>query len=135
MLRLFLDANVLFTAAHTPDGKAAFLFAAVPTAAWEILTSDYAIEEAMRNLARKYPDCVPRLEELVAQARRVPQPDVSPSPAGLPEKDLPIYFAARGARATHLLTGDLQHFGALMNNPALTEGVIVQTVADFLRAL
>ena len=32
------------------------------------------------------------------------------------------------------LTGDLAHFGPYMNRPELVEGLVVQTVGDFLRA-
>jgi uncharacterized protein len=53
--RLFLDANVLFTAAHNPHGKAAFLIALAAEGYWEVMTSTLAVEEAQRNLARKYP--------------------------------------------------------------------------------
>jgi predicted nucleic acid-binding protein len=53
--RLFLDANVLFTAAHNPHGKAAFLIALAAEGYWEVVTSTLAVEEAQRNLARKYP--------------------------------------------------------------------------------
>ena len=34
MHRLFLDANVLFTAAHNPEGKAALLFDALDLKRW-----------------------------------------------------------------------------------------------------
>jgi len=34
--------------------------------------------------------------------------------------------------ATHLLTGDLRHFGAFMNAPERTGGIAIQTVAAFL---
>ena len=54
-MRLFLDANVLFTAAHNPAGKARFLFDAAEQGAWRLIASDYAIEEAGRNLIRKSP--------------------------------------------------------------------------------
>ncbi|MFZ0928476.1 MAG: hypothetical protein WAN11_07740 [Syntrophobacteraceae bacterium] len=37
--------------------------------------------------------------------------------------------------ATHLLTGDLHHFGPLMNRPELACSIIVQTVTEFLAAL
>lgn len=50
---LFLDANVLFTAAHNPGGKAAFLFEAASRSAppWQLLCSAYALEVARRNVA------------------------------------------------------------------------------------
>ena len=57
------------------------------------------------------------------------------SPAVLPDKDCPIYRAAHGCRATHLLTGDIRDFGTLMNQPNKTDGLVIQTVAQFLETL
>ena len=55
-MRLFLDANVLFTAAHNPRGKAALLIDLGKPGHWELYSSAYALEEARRNLARKFPE-------------------------------------------------------------------------------
>ncbi len=54
MKRLFLDANVLFTAAHNPEGKAALLIQLGQLQWLELTTSAYAREEARRNLAKKF---------------------------------------------------------------------------------
>ena len=131
MDRLFLDANVLFTAAHRPDGKAAFLFAQ-GAGRWELLCSAYAVEEARRNIVLKFSAATPALLSLVAQLEVVPQPATPAMPLVLPEKDQPIWAAALAARATHLLTGDLKDFGPHMNRPEMTAGVLIQTVADCL---
>ena len=56
-------------------------------------------------------------------------------PLRLAEKDRPIFQAAIACGATHLLTGNLKDFGAFMNQPEKTFGVLVQTVADFLDSL
>jgi predicted nucleic acid-binding protein len=130
--RLFLDANVLFTAAHNPDGKAAYLFEALKLKRWELVSSAYAIGEARRNIAAKYPQRAVQLEALVAQLLEVGQPALARMALDLPEKDQPIYMAALSARATHLLTGDMHHFGPHMNQPRNTGGIIIQTVAEFL---
>lgn len=135
--RLFLDANVLFIAAHRPEGKAAFLFLAqedraVVPAPWQLLSSAYAVEEARRNLAAKFPAAMARWPALVQGLRIVAQPATASLALDLPEKDLPIWAAAEGARATHLLTGDLRDFGPHMNQPSLTGGVVIQTVGDYL---
>ncbi|MGE0031488.1 MAG: putative toxin-antitoxin system toxin component, PIN family [Steroidobacteraceae bacterium] len=132
MHRLFLDANVLFTAAHNPDGKAAFLFDALDLKRWELLSSAFAIAEAQRNLAAKYPPCCARLESLVAGLTVVGQPAPVATGISLPEKDQPIYVAALACRATHLLTGDRQHFGRHMNRPQATGGIVIQSVAEYL---
>ena len=129
---LFLDANVLFTAAHNPLGRAAFLFGEEGLDHWTLASSAYAIEEARRNLAAKYPASLPSFELLTARLRVVPQPSEPLLPLDLPARDVPIWSAALGARATHLLTGDLKHFGPHMNQPAATAGVVIQTVREFL---
>ena len=131
-MKLFLDANVLFTAAHNPNGKAALVIELGGEGHWQLVTSNYAAEEARRNLARKMPDALPVFTALIQDIPRVRHHLVPRTPASLPEKDRPIFQAALAAKATHLLTGDLKHFGALMNRPDATGGVLVQTVADFL---
>jgi uncharacterized protein len=134
---LFLDANVLFTAAHHPGGKAAFLFevASRPSPPWQLLCSAYAVEEARRNLVAKSPQGMADFEGLCALLTLVPQPTAAPAPLALPDKDQPIWSAALAARATHLLTGDIKDFGPHMNRPASTAGVVIQTVGDYLAAL
>jgi predicted nucleic acid-binding protein len=136
MMRLFLDANVLFTAAHNPDGKAALVVEiARRYGHWEIVTSDLAIEEARRNLGNKFPAALSRLEQMLAAMHRVSPPPPHDCPVPVVEKDRPILHAAIAARASHLLTGDRRHFGPHMNRPELTGGVTIQTVAQFLESL
>lgn len=134
---LFLDANVLFTAAHNPGGRAAFLFemASRPDAPWQLLSSAYAVEEARRNLSVKSPHGLSAFDGLCTVLKMAPQPSVSSMPLALPDKDQPIWSAALAARATHLLTGDIKDFGPHMNRPAATAGVTIQTVGDYLAAL
>ena len=134
-MRLFLDANVLFTAAHNPGGKAALVIDLGKQGHWAIATSAYASEEARRNLERKFPRLPDRLKELLRDIELTEHhPDLRFPPA-LAEKDRPIFQAAVACGATHLLTGDLKDFGAFMNQPENTCGVRVQTVADFLESL
>ena len=96
-----------------------------------LLTSGFAHEEALRNL-----DAADRRERLaglmgdvvvVAEALPVPKDPEW----GLPEKDAPILAAAIRARATHLLTGDLAHFGHLMGSSI--EGVLVLRPNEYLQ--
>ena len=134
-MRLFLDANVLFTAAHNPGGKAALVIDLGKQGHWAIATSAYASEEARRNLERKFPRLPDRLKELLRDIELTEHhPDLRFPPA-LAEKDRPIFQAAVACGATHLLTGDLKDFGAFMKQPENTVGVRVQTVADFLESL
>lgn len=135
MDRLFLDANVLFTAAHNPNGKAAFLFDRSRDGNWQLVSSRYAAEEARRNIVAKYPQYRERFEELVEHLTEVRQPALRPTPIDLPDKDRPIFLAAQAGNASHLLTGDLKHFGPHMNRPEAMTGLVIQTVADYLASV
>lgn len=133
MKRVFLDANVLFTAAHNPRGKAAFIVELAATAGLKLFTCSYAREEAERNIIAKYPACTTVFYQLLQSITVLPVTSLSAaSPDILPAKDVPIFAAAVFCRATHLLTGDTRHFGPLMNQADLCGGMVVQTVAQFL---
>ena len=131
-MRLFLDANVLFTAAHNPSGKAALVILLSRCAHWECYSSAYAMEEARRNLERKFPESLEELDALSNVLRLVSHSAGFGFLPGLPRKDQPIFQAAAACRATHLLTGDLKDFGAFMSQPEKTSGIRIQTVAGFL---
>lgn len=125
---VFLDANVLFSAAYRPDAGLRRLWR-LPDV--RLLTSAYAAVEARRNLgdARRRE----RLDRLLAKVHIVPEVEDRPTPgaAELPDKDRPIVLAAVAARATYLLTGDVTHFGRLLGKRP--EGVLVLIPADYLR--
>ena len=134
-MKLFLDANVLFTAAHNPNGKAALVIELGRSESSSLATSAYAREEAIRNLARKAPEAIDRMNTLLKSLRVVEHRLDMPFPVGLVEKDRPIFQAALGCGASHLLTGDVKHFGPMMNQPSKTRGIVVQTVAEFLESV
>jgi hypothetical protein len=99
------------------------------------VTSELAIEEARRNLKRKFPECLPALDSILRTVDRVSPSPPYDCPVPLPEKDQPIFAAALRSEATHFLTGDRKHFGGYMDDADRTGGVVVQSVADFLDAL
>jgi len=134
-MRVFLDANVLFTAAHNPRGKAALVIELGAAGHFSLFTSNAAREEAERILAAKYTDSFPLLAALLGPITQVTVDLSAPFPGGLPAKDAVIFQAAVACRATHFLTGDLNHFGPFMNQPDMACSIIVQTVAEFLAAL
>ncbi len=126
--RVFLDANVLFSAAYRSGSALESLW----TSRLDIslVSSPYAIEEARRNL--EHSDARERLELLVAGLEIVS--DVAsasiPPEVALPEKDVPILGAAIAAAATHLLTGDRAHFGAYFGRRIAR--VLIQRPGDYL---
>ena len=129
---LFLDANVLFTAAHNPSGKAALVLELGTLGYWRMVTSTLAVEEARRNLASKFPSAVSRLEILLRDMTVLPSVSGQKCPIDLPAKDRPIFLTALRYGATHLLTGDMRHFGPFMDDASQTAGIRITTVAAFL---
>lgn len=128
MDRLFLDANVLFAAAYR-EGAGVTRLWAVPRAI--LLTSEYAIEEARRNLSG--PAQRDRLEVLLGTIERAPSVALAPERRvgiQLPQKDWPILGGAVGGGASHLITGDVTHVGPYFGERLL--GVLVQSPADYL---
>ena len=132
MIRLFLDSNVLFTAAHIPEGKASLVIELAAGRNWEVVSSAYCLAEARLNLARKYPAALGQLSEILREVRLVPDVAGERCTLSLPEKDRPVFAAAQRGKATHFLTGDRRHFGPYMNKPKDTMGIVVQTVGNFL---
>lgn len=136
-MRLFLDANVLFSAALSPDGRARALFDLASGARWTLCASPHAIAEAQRNLALKYPDRLAELEGLTARLSRTAEatPSMAEEAArhGPPPEDAPILAAAVQARADLLVTGDRTHFGHLYGKTV--QGVEIVTPAETLARL
>jgi predicted nucleic acid-binding protein len=132
LIRLFLDSNVLFTAAHNPEGKASLVIELAAGGNWEVVTSAYCLAEARLNLERKYPAALGRLSGILRAVRLVPDVAGERCALSLPEKDRPVFAAAQRCKATHFLTGDRRHFGLYMNKPKDTMGIVVQAVGDFL---
>ena len=129
--RLFLDANVLFSAVYRPEAGVARLWE-VPAAL--LLTSSYVVEEARRNLT--HPDQRVRLEKLLNKmevGEAMMLPPERRRRIDLPEKDWPILGGAAAAGATQLITGDLRHFGPYFGERVL--GVLVLTPSDYLKGL
>jgi predicted nucleic acid-binding protein len=135
--RLFLDANVLFSAAYREEAGLQRLWT-LPDV--HLLTSTYALEEARRNLSE--PHQQDRLRELMRTVRVTGEASMTmlsepsarfdlPAEATLSEKDWPILLAAVASGATHLITGDLRHFGALYG--MRIQGVRIVRPATYLR--
>ena len=116
-MRVFLDANVLFSAAHSTAGPLRVFFRLAEAGWCELVASPFALDEARRNIARKHPARASDLEHLIAQVtvcREATTENVRwARSTGLPEKDAPILAAAAQAKADILVTGDRSDFGAL----------------------
>ena len=126
--RVFLDANVLFSAAYRPDSGLLVLWRRADAT---LLTSAHAVEEARRNLPGD--DQRRSLDGLVGSCEIVATPTGMSLPEGLvlPPGDRMIFLAAMAAHATHLLTGDRTHFGPYYGR-ALA-GVLILPPSAYLR--
>jgi predicted nucleic acid-binding protein len=128
--RVFLDANVLFSAARSPTTRLRKLWLLAGT---QLLASGLALDEARRNLAADRPTAVADLDVLAAAMTIVPEPDpaaVLPSGIDLPAGDRPIFLAAVSAQATHFVTGDRRHFRSYRGQSFAN--VLIVTPADYL---
>lgn len=133
-MRVFLDANVLFSAAYREAGSVRAFFALQAAGACTLVSSAHAVEEARRNLAAKHPHRLPDLEELVASLELGPQPRPATlawaGETGLPPKDIPILAAAVDARCHILATGDRSDFAALFGRRL--RGTVIMLPADVI---
>ena len=114
-MRIFLDANVLFSATKS-DGVVRRLLDLLIEAGHECWADGFVAEEARRNLAAKFPDGLPVLETLLSRLHTGPihTPDSALEDGlPLPEKDRPVLAAAIRHGCEALVTGDRAHFGRL----------------------
>jgi predicted nucleic acid-binding protein len=127
MDRLFLDANVLFSAAYRPNAGLLRLWHLKEIV---LCTSRYAIEEARANLEEAV-----QHQRLIRLSQNLQMFEAAggrlPAGISLPEKDVPILLAALEASASHLLTGDLRHFGTYLGKKV--EGIVVMLPGEYLR--
>ena len=127
MARLFLDANVLFSAAYRSDTGLLKL--------WKLrevvfCSSRYALEGARIDLNNEVQR--PRLVKLAGKVQLFDAGKHElPEGFSLPEKDVPILLSAIEAHATHLLTGDLRHFGSYFGKRV--GGILVLPLGEYLR--
>ena len=122
MIRFFVDASVLFSAAYSAKGYSRDLInlAAVEEPQVRLVVSDDVLEETRRNIAYNVPEKREALERLLGA---IPLEVVNPAPRSVVGaarrvalKDASIVAAARKAKVNALVTFDEKH---LLKNPAL----------------
>jgi predicted nucleic acid-binding protein len=136
-MRLFLDANVLFSASISPAGRSAALIDLADRGLCQVATSAHAVEEARRNLEVRYPEAAARLGVILRTVQILPEAssegvEYVRRTYGLPPEDAPILAAAIAANADGLVTGDRTHFGALFGRKA--DGVRILSLREGLSA-
>ena len=116
-MRIFVDANVLFSAARSA-GAIRTLMQMVQSTGHALAADAYVVAEARRNLeAKAGADALVYLQGLLAQVdvRQVSYAEAAHAHSlvgWLPEKDRPVLLAAVAMHCDVLLTGDRTHFGA-----------------------
>ena len=109
-MKVFVDANILFSAADPGSASRLLLDALRKRAA--VVVNEHVWEEARRNVALKRPALTQALAELKPRLHFTALL-ANVSDTGLPDKDLPVLGGAAASRCTHLWTGDRRHFGSL----------------------
>jgi len=137
VLRLFLDANVLFLVGYSSSSPVHDLFALARSGRCELVASGYAIEEARRNLAVKGPaDALRAFHDVLANVTLVEEARATAmetaAVAALTDlSDVPILAAAIQCHADVLVTGDRRAFGRHFRTRLA--GVEVLVLRDALR--
>ncbi len=126
-MRVFVDANILFSAAWREQNGLLKLW---ENNAFHLVTSPYAWQEAERNISLKKPIAMARLQKLLEPIEISQTIEALKNNHHLPAKDQPILAAAIAAKCMVLLTGDITHFGHLFNTTV--EGVQIMLAGSFL---
>ena len=126
--RIFLDANILFSAAYgSPSLNRLWKLAQQKRCL--LFASKFVVEEARCNFF--HPDQMKRLENYLPEVRIVSEVDPSlPCPIELPEKDRPVLMAAISIKADYLMGGDSTHFGKYFGQTV--NGVKICRPRDYL---
>jgi predicted nucleic acid-binding protein len=136
-VRLFLDANVLFSVALAPPDRSHLLASLAEDNRCVLVTSRLGAEEARCNLALKASHASLRVDTLLTMTVIGPDPGevlISwASAQGLPHKDAPLLAAAVVSGADLFVTGDRRHFGHLFGR--ILKGVRVVRLNEAVRLI
>ena len=136
-MKLFLDANVIFTAAYSAQGLSRALFRLSAAGKCSLCTSAFAHEEAVRNIHIKAHEKLADLTVLMKQVEILPEPHPKwvawAAVLPLVRKDAPVLAAALQGKADVFVTGDRRDFGHLFGR--VLQGVKILTPADALEAV
>lgn len=138
-MRIFLDANILFSAAKS-NGAIRQLIESLKLAKHILVADTYVQAEASRNIAAKANEQAIRdLDTLLGQIEvsnvqfALSSQTLQDAACWLPEKDRPVLLAAMVLACDVLVTGDSTHFGAGYGNSS--EGVFVCSPAQLAQVI
>lgn len=114
-MRVFLDANILFSASKK-DSLLALLLVSLKNKKVHFISNLYAVDEARRNLQIHYPERISLFEKQISKIE-ISALLKSNSPLdkklAIKDKDLPIMLGAIATKCDFLVTGDKRDFGHL----------------------
>jgi len=131
-MKIFIDSNILISAARNPDGNPFFAFWRAVTFPNTGMICDQNIDELRRIFNRKFPHQIPLLEHFLAET--LPLLIVASTPTDEFDdeekirdiKDRPILRAAIMAGADILITGDKDFLESGVKTPK------IMTASEFL---
>jgi len=128
--RVFLDANILFSAAYGSRGLLQ-LWQRAREGKCLLLSSSYAVEEARRNLTD--PSQLESLERLLQDVQIVSEA-VPPYPVRwiYLKRTAPSFWPPLRQETDYFLTGDITHFGKFFGKKVA--GVKICRPKDYLRS-
>jgi predicted nucleic acid-binding protein len=138
-MRIFLDANIIIAACGSEQGGSRALFEIAKKDSFlQLITSDYALREAKRNITEKLPVSIIVFTALtkgyqLMTVREAPPLLTQNIVSIVPKKDAPILSAALFARAEYLCTLDKKDFHSPATRQACSAlGVTIATPGDIL---
>ncbi len=129
-MRIFLDANVLFAGANS-NSQVERLVALILEKATAV-SSDYAREEASRNIVAKRPQWQKGFDKLCENVEWVGTSSFELK-VELVEKDAPILCSAIAGKCDYLVTGDKRDFGHLYRRTV--QGVTIVSLTQLAEIL
>lgn len=111
-MKLFLDTSVILAAAGSARGASRFVVEQADANHWTLLTTEYCLEEARRNVRKVGPKASSILVQSIAHKLSVVPTELAFDQALIfpKAKDRPVLLSALGAEADILLTLDEADF-------------------------
>ena len=114
MIRAFLDASVLFSAADSKNGASREIVRLGIRGHVELWVSAYVLEEARRNLATKAPEAVPVFENLLQAAGFHEASPTAAQVREIAEKKMADLNAASVETAMRMIEGTARSMGIVV---------------------
>ena len=123
-MKVFIDTNVLISAALNPAGVAAAAYAKAVMPPNKAVISEQNVEELLRIFSRNFPERLPALKRIFEEVVNELKIDAVPEAVSDSES---LLRAAIKAQADVLLTGDKDFLDSGIENP------IILSPSEFIR--